>query len=473
MIQLTLYGHACIQIDTGVETVLCDPHLFGEFASDLFAIYPRREIDIDRIPAPDLIYLSHHHRDHFDLRSLSRFERDTPVLHPDSPEIVYGLEALGFCDRRLFRDWEIVELSSARLMFTPSRVRVPENGLLVYTDDEVAWNLVDTVPDLEVVARVRRRLGRRVDLLLWPYQPLLETTASQSAELGFPRHKFERAIDTLATINPRFAVPYADAQFGTASTAWLNHYRFPVEFTEIAGLVAGCAPNVEVVEMAPGQRLIADAGELRRGADADYIAATPSSSIERSFDSTAAAPSIAESDLGALARVDRGLADIVDAISVGWRLLSARFTSMLAVAADWQLSYDLICETVDGEVGIQLVPGDETPRLSSPPPADGDRNRVVVRTDLGVLEKILFGELHLVTAVIAGLVRSWHRAYRIRDGVVCELEWLDELGRSSASAGGQAAGAELLLNLLVAMSDEGLRCRYIDHEVEEARREAR
>jgi len=475
MLHLTFYGHACVLFEHDGTRVLCDPHLYEQFAHDLFKIYPARRIDRGAVPRPDAIFISHKHRDHFDLRSLARFDRDIPVLIPDSDEMRFGLDQLGFHQLRTFQDWDTHRVGGMQLTFTPSRMRVPENGVLVTTATEAAWNLVDTVVDLEIVRRAQRDVlaHRRLELLLWPYQPLLEFEVSEGQSLGFPREAFEQKMATLAMISPRHAVPYADAQFGVGETAWLNHYRFPVEFGEIVGHARNMAPEVELVSSRPGDRLGVDGERVAVIAPAPYIAAVASDAQERCFDTTRGAPELRDHDLGELATERHSLAKTIDTLREGWRVLSRTMRPALALAAAWHTTYDLVLEHGDASSVIRFTPERADVEVFAGETAlAGDGNRIVMRTRLGLLQHVLFGELHYISAVIAGLIRSWHRVVRIEHGELVCAEFLPPDNVASPSARGQLLPATNFLNLLIGSSDRTMRTRYLESELREAVRAA-
>jgi hypothetical protein len=475
MLQLTFYGHACVLFEHGGTRLLCDPHLYEQFAHDLFKIYPARRIDRALVPRPDAIFISHKHRDHFDLRSLSKFDRSIPVFIPDSDEMRYGLGKLGFATVDTFKDWDTREVGGMRLTFTPSRMRVPENGVVVTTGSEAAWNLVDTVIDLEIVRRVQRDVlaHRQLDVLLWPYQPLLEFEVSEGKSLAFPRDAFEQKMATLATVSPRHAVPYADAQFGVGETAWLNHYRFPVEFGEIVAHARNMAPHVELLPSRPGDRLAVDGTRVEVLSPAPYIEALTSSAQERCFDTTRGAPELRAHDLGELAAEQRSLAETVDTLREGWRVLSRTMRPALALAAQWEATYDLVLEHGDTSSVIRFTPEHpEIEVLDGEGALAGDGNRIVMRTRLGLLQHVLFGELHYISAVIAGLIRSWHRVFKIENGELVSAEFLPPDNVPSGSERGQLLPATSFLNLLVGSSDRTMRTRYIESELREALRAA-
>ena len=100
--KFTILSHAGMLVESGGVSVLLDPWLVGScYWRGWFNLpEPEREL-IDGL-APDWIYLTHLHWDHFHGPSLRRFSRETPVLIPRIPStrMVRDLHYLGFSDVR-------------------------------------------------------------------------------------------------------------------------------------------------------------------------------------------------------------------------------------------------------------------------------------------------------------------------------------------------------------------------------------
>jgi len=85
-VTLAWLGHATVLINFFGIKILTDPALFPRIGIRLpgFTIGPKRltapALKVDELPAIDLILLSHAHFDHFDLRTLFRFDENTSVI---------------------------------------------------------------------------------------------------------------------------------------------------------------------------------------------------------------------------------------------------------------------------------------------------------------------------------------------------------------------------------------------------------
>src|SRR5437762_4961617 len=85
-VTLAWLGHATVFIDFFGIKILTDPVLFPRIGIRLpgFTIGPKRltapALEFHELPKIDIVLLSHAHFDHFDLRTLSRFNKDTRVI---------------------------------------------------------------------------------------------------------------------------------------------------------------------------------------------------------------------------------------------------------------------------------------------------------------------------------------------------------------------------------------------------------
>src|SRR5947199_9362653 len=85
-VTLAWLGHATVLINFFGIKILTDPVLFPRIGIRLpgFTIGPKRltapALEFHELPKIDIVLLSHAHFDHFDLRTLSRFNKDTRVI---------------------------------------------------------------------------------------------------------------------------------------------------------------------------------------------------------------------------------------------------------------------------------------------------------------------------------------------------------------------------------------------------------
>src|SRR2546430_10059894 len=85
-VTLAWIGHSTVLINFFGVTILTDPVLFSRIGIRLpgFTIGPKRltapALTFDELPKVDLIFLSHAHFDHLDLRTLRCFDASTSVI---------------------------------------------------------------------------------------------------------------------------------------------------------------------------------------------------------------------------------------------------------------------------------------------------------------------------------------------------------------------------------------------------------
>jgi L-ascorbate metabolism protein UlaG (beta-lactamase superfamily) len=130
----------------------------------------------DRMPRPDLVFVSHTHLDHFEPATLRRLLADTPVWMP--ADKVQKASRLGLKALRGICAWESDQFKGIRLTAVPAKHTGGELGLIV-EGDRTVYFAGDTSLDRELF----RTIGHRWDLdaVLLPIGDL--------HSLGFPfRH---------------------------------------------------------------------------------------------------------------------------------------------------------------------------------------------------------------------------------------------------------------------------------------------
>jgi UDP-MurNAc hydroxylase len=95
-----------------------DPVFFDPFEEGAVVSCPARVVHPERIPAIDILIVSHRHPDHFDIASLDCLPRDCDAICPADPLIVYGLRRLGFT--RIHPVDAMGEISSADFELFPT-----------------------------------------------------------------------------------------------------------------------------------------------------------------------------------------------------------------------------------------------------------------------------------------------------------------------------------------------------------------
>ena len=123
-LQFAVINHATVLIQVGGINILTDPH-FSSRASPFSWIGPKRHrnpgILFEDLPPIDVVYISHNHYDHMDLKSLVRLEKKF------SPHFYAGLKSAEFLKNEGIKKahdmdwWETIPFQQLQLTFVPSQ----------------------------------------------------------------------------------------------------------------------------------------------------------------------------------------------------------------------------------------------------------------------------------------------------------------------------------------------------------------
>jgi UDP-MurNAc hydroxylase len=253
--RITFLGHASLLIETPDVRVLVDP-VFGDLhGENLFEIFPPRVLCRDRLPPFEILFVSHHHQDHFDVATLAGLPRDVQVIIPADELMRETFAALGYQAVTCIGDFSEFKVGATRFMFTPSSVPFVENGLLVSSPDGTFWNQVDTILTLPQIDLVLAQ-NPPVDLLVAPWQPMLEQAWQNNQPLGFPFAEYAAFLQNVGRVCPRALVPGANGFCYTDRAAWLNHVVFPQTRDRFL------ADAEKIMPALHGRTFTADAGDV-------------------------------------------------------------------------------------------------------------------------------------------------------------------------------------------------------------------
>jgi L-ascorbate metabolism protein UlaG (beta-lactamase superfamily) len=128
---------------------------------------------IDRMPRPDLVFISHTHLDHFAPSVLKRIPASTPVWMPAGK--VHRASRLGLTALRGVEAWEEDKVRGVHLTAVPARHTGGELGLII-EGDRTAYFAGDTGLDEELFHKIGQR---------WPLDAVL-LPIGQLKALGIP-----------------------------------------------------------------------------------------------------------------------------------------------------------------------------------------------------------------------------------------------------------------------------------------------
>lgn len=122
-----------------------------------------RTYTLDRMPRPDLVFISHTHPDHFAPGVLRRLPRNTTVWMPEDK--VHRASELGLAGLRGVREWESDRLRGVRLTAVPAIHGGGELGLVV-EGDRTVYFAGDTSLDRRLFRTINQRWS--LDAVLLP-----------------------------------------------------------------------------------------------------------------------------------------------------------------------------------------------------------------------------------------------------------------------------------------------------------------
>jgi len=253
-------GNATILLRYGGLTILTDPNFVhrGEQVPLGYGLTTTRLTDpameIEDLPAIDLVVVSHFHGDHFDRVAEERLDRGYPIVCP--PEAGEKLRELGFDRTQELPTWESCELrndsTSIKVTAMPGR-HAP--GALSIALPEVMGSLIELRskgnPALPSTDRPDLRLYISGDTIV--YEGLREIPERTAAidlallHLGGTRvmgltvtMDAEQGIELMDMLHPRLAIPIHFDDY--------EAFKSPLEDFVRAVRVAGLEDNVRYLE---------------------------------------------------------------------------------------------------------------------------------------------------------------------------------------------------------------------------------
>jgi hypothetical protein len=229
-------GHACWLAEAAGLRLLFDPLIDSRHHGGVFDLFPRRALDVAALAA-DFVFVSHRHPDHFDLaslRALCAHDADAVVVTPD-PLVERCARRIGFRDVRVVAPETHVALDGLNVATTPSvDPGTIEWGVMVACDGAVVWNQVDTVHgsanavENTVLRALAALEAEVVSLALVRWQPLLEVNAQVTGRAMFPHDHYAAIMEQIAAIGARAIVPASAGALHASPFAAMNHLVYPV-----------------------------------------------------------------------------------------------------------------------------------------------------------------------------------------------------------------------------------------------------
>jgi len=258
-VRFTVIGHACLRIETSGPTILVDPWLVGSCYWRSWWHLPLEGEPAPEVLAPDVIYLTHHHFDHFHYPSMRMIDKDAEVLCARfGVDVMAGeVRQLGFGTVTELPHGEIRELAPG-VRVASYQYGFDDTAFVVADGDTVLADLND--------CKIRGRALRQIAEDFGPVTFLLKThswaqsypnlyEAEDPADLTLLSRQtyLDEFVDAVRTLQPRYAVPFANMVAFLHPESWpVNEEMItPDEVAEAFAAADGLGAS-ELVPMSPG-----------------------------------------------------------------------------------------------------------------------------------------------------------------------------------------------------------------------------
>jgi UDP-MurNAc hydroxylase len=273
-VKFTVIGHSCLRIETSGPTILVDPWLLGSCYWRSWWHYPPVAEPSPELLAPDYVYLTHHHFDHFHFPSMRRIDRRAHVLVPR-----FGVDTLATEVANLGFD-EVMELPHGQVVQLAPGVRVasyqngPDDSVFVVADhDHVLVDINDGKIRGRTLQGILDEFGRPTFVFKsYSFAQAYPNcySAADPADLTLVTRDtylddWVRAIDELG---PRYGVPFGSmVAFLHPESRHVN--RFLVEPSEVCDTFRAARPHsaTEALQMDPGDSWSSETGFELAGID--------------------------------------------------------------------------------------------------------------------------------------------------------------------------------------------------------------
>jgi L-ascorbate metabolism protein UlaG (beta-lactamase superfamily) len=278
--EITYLGHAAVLLEARGRRVLMDPWLSDPTYHGTWWHYPPLVLGVRDLPPIDYLYISHEHPDHFDPPTLVHLDRHVHVLIANYRRKRFRdrIAALGF--RR------ITEIDFGEAFPCGDGLRVQliapdrpwdDSAILVQDGTTTVLNVNDCHLDDSTLARLGRE--HRIDLAFLTF-----TGASQYPGcFEFPlaskirrwreskRAHLEEFVNWAKLLRARRAVPAAGNYALLAADQWhLNTPYYVNTPAEAVAALTAAAPEIEALQMNPGDRWSPAGGLQRRHPAPDW-----------------------------------------------------------------------------------------------------------------------------------------------------------------------------------------------------------
>jgi UDP-MurNAc hydroxylase len=266
-VRFTVIGHACLRIETSGPTILVDPWLFGSCYWRSWWHFPADAEPTPELLSPDFVYLTHHHFDHFHYPSMRQIDKGAEVLCARFGVDVMGSEVrdLGFGKVTELPHGEVRELAPG-VRVASYQYGFDDTAFVVADGDTVLANLNDCKIRGRALRQIAEDFGPVTFLFKthsWAqsYPHLYEAEDPEDLTLLKRQTYLDEFIDSTRTLQPRYAVPFANMVAFLHPESWaMNAEMITPDEVQVAFDRASGLEGTELVPMSPGDVWSDEAG---------------------------------------------------------------------------------------------------------------------------------------------------------------------------------------------------------------------
>ncbi|HEY5696429.1 MAG TPA: MBL fold metallo-hydrolase [Acidimicrobiales bacterium] len=259
--RFTVIGHACLRIETSGPTILVDPWLTGSCYWRSWWHFPTDADPTPELLAPDVVYLTHHHFDHFHYPSMRQVDKGAEVLCARFGVDVMADEVrdLGFRTVSELPHGEIRELAPG-VRVASYQYGFDDTAFVVADGDTVLADLNDCKIRGRALRQIAQDFGPVTFLLKthsWAqsYPHLYEAEDAEDLSLLKRQTYLDEFIDATRTLQPRFAVPFANMVAFLHPESWaMNAEMITPDEVRAAFERADGLEHTALVAMSPGDK---------------------------------------------------------------------------------------------------------------------------------------------------------------------------------------------------------------------------
>lgn len=272
--RVTVVGHSCLRLETRAGLILVDPWLSGSCYWRSWWHFPPSAPPDAAMLAPDYVYLTHHHFDHFHYPSMRRLDRSAKVLIPRFGVDVMADEVtgLGFATPRELTHGDVVDLG-AGVRVASYQYGFDDTAFVVAEDDHVVVDINDCKIRGRALRQVITEFGRP-DLACKSHSfgqsyPVLYTADDPSQlELLSADAYIDDFHEVMAELRPRHAIPFGSmVGFLHPESRPVNEHLVTPRAVVEGVAARGGIDGTQVVTMAPGDTWDSSCGFERSTVD--------------------------------------------------------------------------------------------------------------------------------------------------------------------------------------------------------------